>query len=570
MVHLRLLVTRLFGNSPGTGWRHARILGLAAVALVLLVEGFVLRNPYEPAPRDIDASVKRAQTLALAESGFLQQSLPYRARYLDPQQWYLPFVKPFVLRTRTGMQSIFPTVAAAVDVPAEWLGGLAAVRFLSIVAMLVAVAATLRCLRVERDPLAPVVLVLATPLWFYAFFGSSHPVGLALATIAVSVALNHGHAFLIGLLLGLAATVREEVLVLLPGLAIVCAWRWRRLRPLLQLALGVIVPLAVVGIADVTLYGRPAAAHLLHALTGTFFPDLPSGALPALKTMTWLERFDVVFVFWLDGRSRLHVVTIAVLAVLAVAVRHRWGSYWGAVPVLALVMFDVSRDFVTMIESPRRTPGLLRLAPFMVFALLPHPLPEMRTHWRRRAVLLISALFILIAFLTTNTDGGRPLGPRLLLSVWPLLALAAWQSVRTHLELARTSVPHRILAAIGVMLVAAGLFFNAVRLMPLYRFAERDAQGAARYLAGAAEEVIVMGNPFTINPVIGAYPRKSVLLASSAADARDIAERLAKGRIRRFLYVRRNDREDLAAEFPSYAVAEELTFGRWVVQRWEH
>ena len=58
------------------------------------------------------------------------------------------------------------------------------------------------------------------------------------------------------------------------------------------------------------------------------------------------------------------------------------------------------------------------------------------------------------------------------------------------------------------------------------------------------------------------------MLPSSAEDAHEIARRLRDGRVRRFLFVRRNDREDLAADFPAFAVGEELRFGRWVVQRW--
>jgi hypothetical protein len=104
--------------------------------------------------------------------------------------------------------------------------------------------------------------------------------------------------------------------------------------------------------------------------------------------------------------------------------------------------------------------------------------------------------------------------------------------------------------------------------MPIYRAGEAESIGAASYLAGTPEEVIVIGSPFAIDPVIGVYPSRSVLLAASAADAADIAQRLERSRIRRFLFVRRNDREDLAADFPSFDVDEELVFGRWVVQRW--
>lgn len=58
------------------------------------------------------------------------------------------------------------------------------------------------------------------------------------------------------------------------------------------------------------------------------------------------------------------------------------------------------------------------------------------------------------------------------------------------------------------------------------------------------------------------------MLAASQADAEDIGARLANARVRRFLFVRRDDRADLAADFPAFTVGEEMRVGRWIVQRW--
>jgi hypothetical protein len=552
----------------GSVVKHGVAIGVLAVAAVLLVEGFVLRDPYEPAPRDIDASVKRVQTLGLAESGFQRQALPYRARYLDPQQWYLPFVKPFVMRTRTGMQSIFPTVAAAIDVPAEWLGGMAALRLVSIASTLLAVVLALRFLRGRPDAVAPAVIVFATPLWFYALGGTSHPVGLALATAALVAAIDGERAFMAGLLLGLSSTLRDETLALAPGLLAIGAWQWRKARPLMRLVAGIAVPVALVAVVDQGLYGRPAAAHLLHAIKGTLFPDSPGGAMAVLQSMSWQERLDVVAVYWLDGRSLAHAAVLSAAVALAAAIRYRTGSFWGAVPALTLVLIDTGSDLLMMLNAPKRLPGLLRLAPFLLFAVLPHAEAPPRQTQRRASALILSAAFLLVAVLTTNTSGGKPLGPRLLLPIWPLLAAAAWQGIRGHALAGGTSLSHRVLAGGGAALVLAGFIINAVLLMPLYRAAEADALGAARYLAQTAEEVIVMGSPFAIDPVIAVYPSRSVMLASSIEDAHEIARRLHEGRIRRFLFVRRNDRDDLAADFPPFAVSDESLFGRWVVQRW--
>ena len=554
--------------APGGHWNAGRAAGLAVVAAVLLVEGFLLRAPYEPAPREIDSAVKHAQALALSDSGFLRQSLPYRARYLDPQQWYLPFVKPFVLRTRTGMQSIFPTVAAAIDVPFERLGGLAAIRLASIGAMLLAVAVTLKIARSDSDGPAAVALVLGTPLWFYALAGTSHPAGLALAMLAVFLAMDRDRAFAAGLVLGLSATIREETLALAPGLMLVCAWRSRNLGMLTRFLIGVVVPLAVMGAVDAGLYGRPAGAHLLHVLQGSIFPDVPSGGMAVLKRLTWQERFDTVIVYWLDGRSGAHVALVAALVGVAAAVRRWTGSYWGALPLLVLLLVDAGRDLQSLLVSPRRLPGLLRLAPFLIFAALPPAPSDVERSSRRHALLAVSALYVLAALITTNTTGGKLPGARLLMPVWAILAATAWQVIRGHLSAWNRAASHKVLAAGGLALAIIGLVVNAGLLMPIYRDAEATGLEVTRYVARAPEEVIVLGSPFAVDPVVAVYPNRTIMLASSPADADDIGRRLTAARVRQFLFVRRDDRADLVPAFQEFGAGEERRFGRWIVQRW--
>ncbi len=549
--------------------RRARSLlwGCAILVLALLAEGYAFRSPWEPAARDIDASVKRAQTIALADSRLMTQTLPYRAEYLDERRWYLPFVKPFILRSRGGFQSIFPTMAAVIDVPFEWLGGNAGIRLLSILAtvgltLVVGARAGLR-----RDAYWPLVLGFATPLWYYALGATSPPVAVCLAVAAVFTALVPGRLWLAGLLLGFSSTLRDETLALAPGILLIHLYRHRTLKPALFFCAGIAVPVAAVAAIDAWVYGRPPAAHLLHALKGSWFSETPAGPVTVLEAMTLPQRFDAVFVYWLDGRTRLHVAWIAAGVVLAGVVKYRWNSYWGTVPLLAFVASEAIRDVAALHGAPRRLAGLLRLSPFIVFAALPAPGTATQRQ-RRSHAQVIAAVFVLVAVATTNTTGGKSLGPRLLLPAWPLLAFAAWAGIRQHLAARRESRLHAALGVSGLALIALSAAISSVLIMPAFRAVESDASAVARYVAQAPEPVVTIGSPFAIDPVIASYTEKAVLLVSSPRDASDIAERLRRARVRSLLAIHRDDRDDVVASFDGFDMVDERKFGRWIARRW--
>jgi hypothetical protein len=290
--------------------------------------------------------------------------------------------------------------------------------------------------------------------------------------------------------------------------------------------------------------------------------------MPVLKTLTWPERFDTVIVYWLDGRSGAHVALVAALVGVAAAVRRWTGSYWGALPVLVLLLVDAGRDLQSLLASPRRLPGLMRLAPFVVFAALPPAPSDAERSSRRYALLAVSAVYVLVALLTTNTTGGKLPGARLLMPAWAILAATAWQVIRGHLSAWNSAASHKVLAAGGLALVFIGLVVNTGLLMPAYRDAEATGLEATRYIAQAPEEVIILGSPFAVDPVVAVYSCRTIMLAASPADADDIGMRLTAARIRQFLFVRRDDRADLVPAFPGFDAGEPRRFGRWIVQRW--
>ncbi len=69
-----------------------------------------------------------------------------------------------------------------------------------------------------------------------------------------------------GVLVGAGATLRDEVMLLAPGLLLTIWFRDRGWRPLGKAVAGVIIPLALAAVVEVWWFERPAAAHLRHAV----------------------------------------------------------------------------------------------------------------------------------------------------------------------------------------------------------------------------------------------------------------------------------------------------------------
>jgi hypothetical protein len=303
-------------------------------------------------------------------------------------------------------------------------------------------------------------------------------------------------------------------------------------------------------------------------LEGGLLTDLPTNSHVVLPALTWLERYNAVFLYWLDGHGNIHLCALVACLLIAFGWRRAFTSYWGLLPALALLLYDSVTDVAVLYTEPHRLAGLLRLAPFLVFALLPAPSRSAEAARRRREAQLIAMAFLVVAFLTTNTSGGKALGPRLLLPIWPLLAVAAWQGIRGHLGAWRAAASHQLIGSAGIALVVVGLVINTCELMPLFRSVEADTLGATRFLAAGQENTIVLGSEFAIDPVIGLYTSRAVMLASSQDDAADISKRLIAERIRSFFFVRRDDRDDLVAQLAPYGLSGEYHFGRWIIQRW--
>ena len=204
-------------GSAGSGRRGVTIAGVL-VAAALAVLAWIVTS--DDAPVELDTAVKVVQAAALWSTGFRSMAIPYPGSAIDPMGIFFPFSPPFVFLSGGQYQSIFPSVYAVLSA-LVFPFGLAAQRALGVIGGAVAAAAC-GLLPDHRPQAIPVwLLALATPVWFYAIANGEAAVALAFSTTAFAIALWESGPrtdLVAGALLGVAAIVRDEMMLLVPGL----------------------------------------------------------------------------------------------------------------------------------------------------------------------------------------------------------------------------------------------------------------------------------------------------------------------------------------------------------------
>ena len=524
-----------------------------------------------------DIGVKFVQARALADSGFTSLDIPYRGEFLDPERTFFPLRPPFVLVAGGATQAIFPPAAAVIQAGMVALFGFKGLIALSIISAGVVLVGCWTM--TPRELGVPMLLAvgLGGPLWFYAVIGGEHAPALALSTAAFAVAVSSSRwrwlAFASGALLGAGATLRDEVICLMPGLLLALWVRHRSRRALATAVAGILLPLFLSTGLDVLWFGRPPAAHLRHAvpLAQTALPVTTEANLdlPVLRPMTQRERYDTVVTYWLLGRGTPYQVAGFVAALLvALEVRRRWRSSAGILIWLLAFGATAVWDLWEVLTAPKFLAGWVRISPFLVFALMPSAPAQAAerdgAQWFRRVVWFATAAYLLIAYAGVNTSGGKSLGPRLLLPLLPLLTISAIVSIADHLR--AEGAVSRAVGWTGAVLLAIAVVIHVGGTMPAYKQRNADDASAVLALAASPHRIVVADDMFTAQLLFPLYTRKIILLADTPGLGHYLGKLLAARRFDGALLVSREPRQVVGLRPLRMERSEQK--GRMLIQSW--
>lgn len=543
------------------------VFGWLCLLVVVLVYGWLAFVKLSPdAVYAGDIGVKYIQAEALVQHKFRALDIPYPGAAFDPDQKFFPVRPPFIMRVGGNIQAIFSPVSAVINgvfVAGSRYRGMILASFLSATAV---VWAAWRLGQGAGSAVVPLIVGLATPLWFYGVVGWEHAPAVAFSTAAFLVAsraTSWKQAAMAGLLLGAGATIRDEVLLIGPGLAF---GLWRRLswRAAGVAAAAVIVVLAAAGALEVFWFHRPLAAHLLHAVqllrSVAQVASGPNPDVPALAPLTWQERYDAVVVYWLVGYGG------PLLAIVPVALLLRWiGWRLPALLTVAILLWYAVANAWGLLTGPRWVAGLYRLSPFLIMMLLPSPASAKETGWLRLTAIVSLITYFLLALFGTDTIGGKSFGPRLLLPLVPILAVGAWQAINEYLR-ARSWID-RWTGRLGLALVGVALAIHLGAGMRAYAGRSADDGATVKFLRDSRAAIVVADDPATAQLLLPLYFQKVMFLVDSQPLADELAAALSRQQFIQFAVV---SRRSPAARFdlPGFHKISSSDVGRMTVEEW--
>ncbi len=200
----------------------------------------------------------------------------------------------------------------------------------------------------------------------------------------------------------------------------------------------------------------------------------------------------------------------------------------------------------------------------MASGFQPDRADERREPWLRSAILLTAAAYLVVAFAGVDTAGGKGLGPRLLLPLFPLLAVSAIVAIGAYLGSAAAA--DRWVGRAGLVLAGMAVTIHLFGAIPAYYYRNQDDSRMIRSVVDSRERLIVVDDPFTAQMLLPLYYRRLVLLADSAELRGKLGARLAAERQTSLILVTRA--RDTPSDLAPFRNRRSELRGRMTIQYW--
>lgn len=526
-----------------------------------------------------DMGTKYLQARGALEHGPLTPWIDYPGRDLDPE---LEHHGLFMVERNGQVLGIFPPAFSTATAPFLALLGLPGLYLLpALGAALVLLASHALARRLLPPPAALAaawLAAVATPVLFYGAELWEHAPAAGLTTAAAALlglrALGEGSRradLLAGLLLGAAAALRPESVLMLPallaGLALSRGWR-DALRPLPFSAAGVALGLVPQILLNRALFGGMGSAQLARNFGGSAGHRLEALGIAVRELLLPLHGLPLYLLAW--------VVLVAALAAHRLRPSGSGPEPSGSGPRLVGAWVVAALFLVPALVLPawhlalggarfgeafgyRSIAHTWPLAILLIFPLLMGA-PEDATaagddrRALRRTLVWSALLYVAAVILAAPVPGGFQFGARLLLPAAPLAAVAAAAGMYGLRRRLADPAPRRALHAAAVLLVLSALTVQAVGLAFLLR-SKRLYEGITRATAAATRP----GEPILTDlfwyPQVTAllYPERRYLLVGTEAQVDELARRAAAAGLARIVLVTGEQESELAtpAALPS-------------------
>lgn len=526
--------------------------------LILLIGGLygILITTYLPPLNGVwssDQGVKIIQLESLLLQKFTTNALVYPGVALDPTHQYSPLRGPYLNLDGQSYAMWSAAFAFLSSIPFFFVGypGLYIIPIVATLGVLWTTAQIgRRHLRMGWTIAIVLICGLASPLVFYSLVFWEHTLAASVTLPAIWQAIQgleqqkRRPAFIAGVLLGVAAWFRNEVVLAAPAFAIALLLLRAPCRGdyLAALAGGTVLGLMPLFIFNQYVYGMFVGPHILVAGSANAAGSQTVGAMLAARA-AWV---DLLLVPFAEPFLIAALLALLMLALLTPRLRHSTAQRMtvAAAMICALAaLYIVTRFAVTLIS-----PSLLLGFPATLLCFVPMAnsrapvdrsgeAPWLSLKRLTQLLLVFSALYIALALALHIPDGGAQWGPRVLLPVVPLLTLAgvarvaSWFRPDTH-PVTRAAVVAALLVVVGVSAVSEA-----------YGIRQARASNAASHLVtttvAQSEQRVVITDIWYAPPIIAPlfYDGHLVFLIGTGRELDGLLANLRSAGVSSFYYL---------------------------------